>query len=80
MISVKTYTLAGFEPGSCVPEVKAKSTVPRRNRDRCYDFKNFQKWHFSLKNRIMTLVFRKHDNRKKWSQIAENRLKSPKIG
>jgi hypothetical protein len=30
MITLKPYTLAGFEPGSAVPQVDAMSTVPLR--------------------------------------------------
>jgi hypothetical protein len=29
MLSLKTYTLAGFEPGSAVSEADAMSTAPR---------------------------------------------------
>jgi hypothetical protein len=29
-VSLKPYTVAGFEPGSSVPEADAMSTAPRR--------------------------------------------------
>jgi hypothetical protein len=33
IFSLKPYTLAGFEPGSSVPEANVMSTAPRRQGD-----------------------------------------------